>query len=137
VARLPAVLYALSAAIMAAGSLLHALALPQLDRALAGTALPLFYAGEFRALWLSDCASSMVLALVFALMAVRPAGRTRALAAALSLLPLLTAMSILATLGPFYPVWLLLTAGVAVLLGALLDNRAAVVRAAAGRLGAT
>jgi hypothetical protein len=130
VRELSRLLYGTAAAVMAGGALLHALAWPKADGVLSRSDLPPFYAAACRGLWLSDSASSLILALLLAGLAARPGAASRWLAAVLSLVPLATALSIQATVGSFYPVYLLLAAALASLLGALLAPRAPLARSA-------
>jgi hypothetical protein len=134
--KLARLLYGFAATVMASGGLLHALAWPKADSILTHSALPPFYAAACRGLWLADCAGSLILALVFAQLAVRPAA-SRWLVVALSLMPLSTAVAILATVGPFYPAWLLLAASCGGLLAAVLDGSAVTLARSASPLGAT
>jgi hypothetical protein len=115
-------LVALSAFIMATGSILHGLAYPKAAGALSRSDLPPFFADAYRGLWWSDSACSLVMALVFSLLAARPESASRPLACLLSLIPLATALSIYWALGHFYPGDLLVVASASALLGALLGG---------------
>lgn len=110
--RLPQLLLAASAAMLALGGLMHARAFGKAAVAVASSTLPSFYANSLKALWLIDSATLLVLALVFGLIAARPvlaAGRVIVL---LALIPAATAALLYTFIGMFLPAHMLLVSGV-------------------------
>jgi hypothetical protein len=119
VARL---LLALAALTLAAGGTAHAIAFRGAVRAVDGSALPAFFAGAFKGLWLSDSATLFAQALTFALIVARPGLAARPLILILALAPLASAAMIYMTMGRFFAGHLLLLASVAALLGGALHH---------------
>lgn len=109
------ILLGFAALLLLAGGLLHAYAFPGAQAALAKAALPAFYAGSFRALWLIDSASLVILAGLFAAIALRPEVGTRPVLVFLALLPAATACLIYWFVGPFLPAHVFVVAAAAVL----------------------
>jgi hypothetical protein len=71
--RLPQFLLAASAAMLALGGIMHAGAFGNAAAAVASSNLPGFYANSLKGLWLIDSATLLILAVVFGLVAARPA----------------------------------------------------------------
>lgn len=115
--RLPRLSLAFSALLLGAGGVVHALSFPKAG-AVAAHGLNMFYAAAFNGLWLSDSATSIVLALAFASLALRPQWAATQLVAILSFAPIGSAIAIYWTMGMFFAGHLMLAAGVAALLGA-------------------
>ena len=113
-------LLAVSALLLAGGGLAHALAYARASAVAEQSTMPKFFAAAFRGLWLSDALSSMVLALIFGLIALRPAMATRPLIMLMAASPIAVAVAIFCTMGNFYAGYLLLLSGTAALLGAVL-----------------
>jgi hypothetical protein len=118
-------LFALSALIMAAGGILHALAFRTAAPVIAHADLPPFFAAAYRALWWSDSTCSLVMAVIYSLLAARPATAPKLLSSLLGLIPLATALSMYATMGRFYAFYLLLAAGASAVAGGVLGGRPA------------
>jgi hypothetical protein len=121
VKRLPRLLLAFSALLLAVGGLMHARAFDKTLAAIAaaGAALPPFYAGSFKVLWLSDSATLIILALVFAWIAARPVVAARSVVVLLALVPAATSALLYTFLGSFIPAHLLLVAAGSAVAGGL------------------
>src|SRR5271168_1463167 len=113
-------LLTVSAALLASGGVAHALAYAKASAIAEHSTLPRFFSAAFKGLWLSDALSSMVLALIFGLIALRPAMATRPLIMLMAASPIAVAVAIFCTMGNFYAGYLLLLSGTAALLGAVL-----------------
>jgi hypothetical protein len=109
---------AVSALVLAAGGIVHGLAFTKASNVVAHSDLKTLFATAFNALWLADSATSIVMAMVFAALAARPAWATRPLVAILALVPLASAVVIYATMGAFFAGHVMLAAGAAALVGA-------------------
>ena len=96
---------------------MHALAFS--SAASAATALPPFFAGSLKLLWLADSAAMLALSAVFVFAAVRPDAAARPVIPILSLIPIATAMLIYRFVGAFFAAPLLATAGGLALLASL------------------
>jgi hypothetical protein len=119
ITRLPRVLLAIAALILAVGGVLHAMAFPKALNALGGAVMPEFYANSFRSLWLIDSAALFSLAIILALLAARPAMATRWIVVLLSLIPAATAVIVYYFVGPFFAPHTLVVASVLIVLGGL------------------
>lgn len=110
------VLLGASAAMLAFAGLAHGSAFPRAQAAARASDLAPFFVSGFQILWLVDVATSLGLAMVFALTAVRPAVTSRLVIGLLSLMPLSTA-SFLITFAPgFYAgPWFVAAGGAALL----------------------
>ena len=108
---------AASALLLAAGGVMHALAFS--SAASAATALPPFFAGSLKLLWLADSVAMLALSAVFAFAAVRQGAAAKPIIAILSLVPIATAMLIYRFVGAFFAAPLLATAGGLALLASL------------------
>ena len=115
----PRFLLALAALILAGGALLHASAFHKVTAALAASNLVPFAAGSLKGLWLADSATCLLLALLFATVAVRPGAASRFVVFLLALIPAATAVFIYTFLGSFIGGHVLLTAAVAASVAAL------------------
>jgi hypothetical protein len=105
-------LLAVSALICALGGVMHARAYRRAVQEIAAVALPPFYAGSFRALWLIDSATLIALAALFGLIAARPAFAAPAVLIVLAFIPGATAVLVYGLVGPFPPVYMLMTAAI-------------------------
>jgi hypothetical protein len=101
---------------------MHALAYPKAARIAEHSALPTLFAAAFKGLWLIDSAASLVLAVAFGLVAAIPSTASRSLVVVLALAPLTFAMALFATMGNFFPAYLMLAAGAAALIGGALHR---------------
>jgi hypothetical protein len=109
----PRLLLVFAALILAGGALLHASAFNKVTAALAASNLVPFAAGSLKGLWLADSATCLLLAIIFATVAVRPAAAGRFVIFLLALIPAATAVFIYTFLGSFIGGHVLLTASVA------------------------
>lgn len=117
--HLPRILLGSSAAALAAGGLVHAAAFPGAVRVIAAANLPAFYANAYEALWLSDSATLMGLALVFGFIAARPSTSMRRIILLLALTPAASAVLIYAFMGSFFAGHLLVASALAAIMGGL------------------
>jgi len=117
--RAPRILLAFSAFVLAVGGIAHAAAFPRALAAIAASNLPPFIGNSFKALWLADAATLLILAALFGLVAARPSTATRLLVALPALIPAATAGLIYVFVGGFYAGHLLLVAAAAAFFAAL------------------
>jgi hypothetical protein len=115
--RLPRFLLGASAAVLALGGFMHTRAFGK--TAAAASALPAYYGGAFKALWLIDSATLLVLALVFAMLAARRSMASGVVVVLLALIPGATAVLLYVFLGRFLPAHLLLGAALMIALAGL------------------
>jgi hypothetical protein len=106
------VLLSISAAILALGGVMHAMAFHKTVTAVAGSNLEPYFAHSFLALWLIDSTTLVTLAGVFGLAVVSPRAVARAAVAVLAVIPAATAAILYAYLGAFLPAHVLLAAAV-------------------------
>lgn len=128
----PRLLLVFTALCLAGGACVHALAYPKAARIAEHSALPAFFTAAFKGLWLIDSAASLVLAVAFGLVAAFPSTASRSVVVILALAPLGFAMALFATMGNFFPAYLMLVAGAAALIGGALHHRAPHGRAGSG-----
>jgi hypothetical protein len=115
------VLLALAAAIFFLGAVMHSIAFfAKASRVIDASTLKAFFSSELKVLWLADSTTLMGLAVVFGLMAARPASGTRPVILILSWIPAATTALLYFFLGPFYAAHLLLAATLMVILSALI-----------------
>lgn len=126
VRRFPRVLLALSAVILGAGGVMHGLAFGELLGALSAAGLNRFYAQSFKVLWLSDSVVLLVLAAVFAYLAIRPEAARGAVVMLLAVIPAMTATLLYRWVGNVVPAHLLLAATVAAVFAGIGYSRRAV-----------
>jgi len=119
----PRLLLSLSALVLAAGGLMHARAFGKTVAAVAASNLEPFYGASLQALWLIDSATLLTLALVFLLVAARPALAAGGVLALVAIIPAATALFLYKFLGSFLPAHLLLGAAVAALVSGLTWRR--------------
>lgn len=110
--RVSRILLAISAAILALGGLMHARVYGKAAAAVASSDLPAFYGDSLRALWLIDSATLIVLAIVFALVVIRPMMTSGAVIVLLALIPAATAMLLYRFIGNFLPAHMLLSSAI-------------------------
>jgi hypothetical protein len=110
---------AFSSLILGAGGLMHAAAFNRAAAAVASASLPPFFANSFKALWLIDSATQLILAALLAAIAARPAVATRPVVLLLAFIPAATAGLIYRFVGSFFAGHLLAAAAAGILLGGL------------------
>lgn len=113
-------LLALSATVLAAGASVHGLAYPKAAAAAELSTLPPFFQSALKGLWLGDSLSSLLLALVLASIAAKPEWAAKPLVFLLALTPLGISVVLFLTMGRFFASYLMLFAGLSVLLAAVL-----------------
>jgi len=86
------ILLAIAAIALAAGAFLHGSAFPKIESAIASSDLAPFAGKSLKILWLIDSATSLVIALVFVLVAAKPVSASRGLVALVALIPTTTAI---------------------------------------------
>jgi len=109
-----------AALILAAGGVAHTRAFPGAVPAIDAAQLSPFLANSFKALWINDSVSLFGLALLVGYIAVRPAPSARSLLLLLALPLFGYALSLYSTVGSFFAAHLLLAAGLACSVAALL-----------------
>ena len=102
---------------------MHARAYGKAAAAVASSALPVFYSGALKALWLIDSATLLVLSTVFALVAAKPAKASSAVIILLALIPAATAAFLYVFIGLFLPAHLLLAAALLTVAAGILAGR--------------
>jgi hypothetical protein len=113
------VLLALSALILVIGGIIHGLAFPKASSALDATDLLPFYANSFRALWLIDSATLVILSIIFITISARPSLFSRWMIIGLALIPAATAALIYTFVGSFFPAHMLAAASLAAIIAVL------------------
>jgi len=101
--NLPRILLAISALIQAGGGVVHAMVFSKATTVLEATNMPAFYANSFRALWLIDSASLISVAVMLAVIIVKPALASGWLVMLLALIPLCTAVLVFIFVGGLFP----------------------------------
>jgi hypothetical protein len=118
VSPVPRLLLGSSAVILAFGGFMHANAFERALTALAASNLEAFYSKSFKALWLIDSATLLILASIFGLAAIRPGALSRGAIVLLACIPAATALFLYMFIGTFVPAHMLLLAAVAAFSGA-------------------
>ena len=116
------VLLAFSAIVFAFGAYIHTSAFSRMSDAVAKSDLAAFFGNGFRTLWLMDTAVQVALALIFALVAIKPNAATRPVVILIGLVPLSTAGFIYYFIGNFIGGHIFLAGALAAILGALLKS---------------
>jgi len=116
------ILLGFSAIVFAFGAYIHTSAFGRMSDTVAKSDLPAFFGNGFRTLWLMDSAVQIALALVFAIVAIKPNAATRPLVILVALVPLSTAGFIYYFIGNFVGGHIFLAGGLAAILGALLKE---------------
>ncbi len=116
------ILLAISAVIFALGTWIHTSAFGRMSDAVAKSDLPAFLAQGFRTLWLMDSSVQISLALIFAVVAIKPDAATRLIVVLVALVPFATAMFIYHFIGNFIGGHLFLAGSVAAIFGGLLKE---------------
>ncbi|HEU5246088.1 MAG TPA: hypothetical protein VFU09_03260 [Candidatus Udaeobacter sp.] len=115
------ILLAFSAIVLAIGAWIHTSAFNKMSGAVAKSDLIPFLGKGLKVLWLQDSTIAVVLAIVFAVAAIRPAAASKPMIVLLALVPLITAVLTYYFVGNFFGGHIFLVAGVAAILGALLS----------------
>jgi hypothetical protein len=113
------ILLGFSAIVFVFGAYIHTSAFDRMSDAVAKSGLLPFFGNGFRTLWLMDSAVQIALALVFAIVAIKPNAATRAVVILIALVPLSTAVFIYHFIGNFIGGHIFLAGGLAAVLGAL------------------
>ena len=122
VRSLSRILFAISTLVLAFGAWVHTSAFGRVSASVAKSDLPAFLGKGFRVLWLQDSALQIIFAIVFGVLAVRPAAAPRWIVIMLALLLLTTVASVYYFIGNFIAGHLFLVAAVAAIFGALLKK---------------
>ena len=104
----------------AVGTWIHTAAFGRMSDAVAKSDLPVFLGNGFRTLWLQDSAIQIIFAIVFAILAVKPAAATRFVVVLIAIIPITTAIFIYHFIGNFIGGHIFLAGGLAALLGGLM-----------------
>jgi hypothetical protein len=114
------ILLAFSAVLLATGSWIHTAAFDKVSASVAKSDLDAFLGKGLKVLWLQDSTIAIVLAIVFATVAIRPFAASKTVIILLGLVPVVTAALAYHFIGNFVAGHIFLTAGVAAILGGLL-----------------
>lgn len=115
------ILLAFSAVLLAIGASIHTAAFGKVSAAVATSDLAAFFGKGLKVLWLQDSTVTMVLAIVFAIVAIRPLAASKTVIVLLGLVPSVTAALVYLFIGNFIGGHIFLTAGLAAVLGGLLS----------------
>jgi hypothetical protein len=116
------ILLALSATLLAVGAHFHTSAFNKTASAVAESNLPAFLGNGMKVLWLQDSVVTNVLAIIFAIVAVKPTAAPKWIIVVLALVPIITAGLVYHFIGNFFGGHIFLTAGIAAILGTLLKE---------------
>ncbi|HST30158.1 MAG TPA: hypothetical protein VLK27_04905 [Chthoniobacterales bacterium] len=111
------ILLAISAISLAVGAHFHTRAFDKTAAAAAESNLPAFLGNGLKVLWLQDSVITNLLAIIFAIVAIKPTAAPRWIVMVLALVPIITACLVYSFIGNFYGAYVFLTAGVAAILG--------------------
>jgi hypothetical protein len=114
------ILLVFSALLLTIGTWIHTAGFRRMSAGIAKSDLAPFLGKGFKVLWLQDSTIAIVLAIVFAIVAVRPSAASKTMILLLGLVPLITAILTYLFIGNFIGGHIFLTAGVAAILGGLL-----------------
>jgi hypothetical protein len=114
------ILLAFSAILLAIGAWIHTAAFDKVSAAVAKSDLDAFLGKGLKVLWLQDSTIAIVLAIVFATVAIRPFAAGKTVIVLLGLVPVVTASLVYHFIGNFVAGHIFLTAGAAAILGGLL-----------------
>jgi hypothetical protein len=118
------ILLAISAILLAVGAHFHTSAFGKTAAVVAESNLPAFLGNGLKVLWLQDSVITNVLAIIFAVVAIKPIAAPRWIIMTLALVPIVTAGLVYHFIGNFFGGHVFLTAGIAAILGELLLPRA-------------
>jgi hypothetical protein len=114
------ILLAFSAILLATGAWIHTSAFGKVSAAVAKSDIDAFLGKGLKLLWLQDSTIAIVLAIVFATVAIWPTAASRTVIVLLGLVPVVTAALAYHFIGNFVGGHIFLTAGIAAILGGLL-----------------
>jgi hypothetical protein len=114
------ILLFLSAFLFAFGAWIHTSAFGKVSAAVAKSDLADFFGKGFKTIWLMDSSVQVILAIVFAFVAIRPNAATKPIVVLIALIPLTTAIFAYYFLGNFIAGHLFLVGSLAAIFGALL-----------------
>jgi hypothetical protein len=114
------ILLAFSAILLAVGAWIHTAGFDRMSAGVAKSDLNPFLGRGFKVLWFQDSTIAIVLAIVFAVVAIRPAAASKPLIVLLAIVPVITAALTYYFIGNFFGGHIFLVAGVAAILGRLL-----------------
>jgi hypothetical protein len=120
--RLSVALLWIAALGLLAIAVLHGMGMASVGAALDRADLQPFVVGAFRAVWLGFSATALLLAVLFAMAAVRRDAVGRAALGLLALVPIASALLVYLFVGPFIGAHLMLAVGAAGIAGALLRD---------------
>ena len=101
----------IAAALLLLGAFLHTSAFPRVLSAVASSNLPSFFGQSLKGLWLIDSMTLLILAVVFGLLAAKPALASGLVLALIALIPVGTAVLLYIFMGLFPAAHLLMVAG--------------------------
>lgn len=113
-------LLAFSATVLAIGAWIHTAGFDRMSAGVAKSDLNPFLGRGIKVLWLQDSTIAIILAIVFAVVAIRPAAVSKPVIVLLALVPVITAALTYHFIGNFFGGHIFLVAGVAAILGGLL-----------------
>jgi hypothetical protein len=116
------ILLGFSATLLAVGAHFHTSAFNKTATAMAESNLPAFLGSGLKVLWLQDSVITNVLAIILAIVAVKPTAAPKWILVVLALVPIITAGLVYHFIGNFFGGHIFLTAGIAAILGALLKE---------------
>ncbi len=114
------ILLAFSAIVLAVGAWIHTAGFDRMSAGVAKSDLSPFLGRGFKVLWLQDSTIAIVLAIVFAVVSLRPAAASKPVIFVLAIVPVITAALTYYFIGNFFGGHIFLVAGVAAILGRLL-----------------
>jgi hypothetical protein len=117
------ILLALSVALLSIGAWIHTSAFGKVSAAVAKSDIDAFLGKGLKVLWLQDSTIALVLAIVFATVAIRPCAASKTVIVLLGLVPVVTATLVYVFIGNFIAGHIFLTAGVAAILGGFVIKR--------------
>ncbi len=116
------ILLGLAALIFAVGAFIHTSAFGRMSAGVAKSDLAPFFANGFRTLWLMDSWVQVILALVFAFVAIKPPAANKTIVVLIALIPLATALAIYQFIGNFIGGHIFLIGAGSAIVGALLKT---------------
>ena len=111
---------AISAILLAVGAHFHTSAFGKTSATVAESNLPAFLGNGLKVLWLQDSVITNVLAIIFAIVAIKPSAAPKWILIVLAFVPIVTAGLVYHFIGNFFGGHIFLTAGIAAILGAFL-----------------
>jgi hypothetical protein len=114
------ILLFLSAFLFAFGAWIHTSAFGKVSAAVAKSDLVDFFGKGFKTIWLMDSSVQVILAIVFAFVAIRPNAATKPIVVLIALIPLATAIFAYYFIGNFIAGHLFLVGSLAAIFGTLL-----------------